>query len=115
MWKVKMEASGAPNLSSGRGWPKESKSVQLTGEPLRFAYTPFVVDLNTIHRQEKGAYPVAAGLGGEESLLKCQWSHIGWWTIRGSRNIAWHIQVANPQDFHGFVFLKELALFQPGA
>ena len=32
-----MEASGVPHLLSGRGWPKASKSVWLTGEPLRFA------------------------------------------------------------------------------
>ena len=33
---------------------------------------PFVVCLNTVNRQEKGARPVAAGLGGKQGLSKCQ-------------------------------------------
>ena len=62
--------------------------------------TPFVVCLNPINRPEKGACPVATGLGSEQGLSKCQWNCVGWWTVSGSWDIARHIQVADPQDFH---------------
>ena len=61
---------------------------------------PFVVCLNPTNSREKGACPVAAGVGGEQGLSKCQWNRVGWWTIGGLQDITWHIQVADPQDFH---------------
>ena len=61
---------------------------------------PFVVCLNMVNRQEKGARPVAAGLGGKQGLSECQGNCAGWWAVRGLWDIARHVQVLDPWNFH---------------
>ena len=74
---------------------------------------PFTFHPDTVHSKEQEAGPVGADLSGEECLVECKCDQGTMGFADLLRDIARHIQVADPQDFHGLVFLQEFALLEP--